>query len=142
VPEYVAVSAPLATPVLNGRSLRPYHPRTEIWALLYAQVMQIDGASRRNILINRARADPEIANSDQRYADQRVQHALTRFGQDTIVANLIALGLPPDSPLSVMAIEGYRGALASSDPLGIDLGQVRILRASNLIRVPEICIPA
>jgi hypothetical protein len=41
-----------------------------------------------------------------------------------------------------MAIEGYRGALASSDPLGIDLGQVRILRASNLIRVPEICIPA
>ena len=142
VPEYVAVSAPLATPVLNGRSLRPNHPRTEIWALLYAQVMQIDGASRRNILINRARADPEIANSDQRYADQRVQHALTRFGQDTIVANLIALGLPPDSPLSVMAIEGYRGALASSDPLGIDLGQVRILRASNLIRVPEICIPA
>jgi hypothetical protein len=76
VPDLVEVSAPLASPVLNGRNLRPNRPRTEVWAFLYAQVTQIDGASRRNVLIGRVRANPEFANSDQRHADRLVQHAL------------------------------------------------------------------
>jgi hypothetical protein len=35
-------------------------PRTRIWVLLYAQVMQADGATRRNVLIARAPAIPHL----------------------------------------------------------------------------------
>ncbi|MFY2559935.1 hypothetical protein ACN469_20105 [Corallococcus terminator] len=142
LPDYVAVSAPLATPVLDGRSLRPNHPRTDIWALLYAQVMQLDGVSKRNILIGRALAETEVAPRDQRLADYPRQHARARFDQKSILESLTALGLPAGAGLTAMAVEVYHGALESSDPLGTGLGQVRILRASNLTPVPAMCAPA
>ena len=142
LPEEVVVSAPLATPVLNGRNLRPNMPRTEIWALLYAQVTQMDGESRRNVLIGRALGTAEMANTDQRYADQPLMHAIGRFDQNAIRSVLEKLALPLDAPLSVLAAEVYRGALPSSDPLGADLGQLRFLRTSRLMQVPQMCLPA
>ena len=142
LPDEVLMSAPLATPVLNGRSLRPNQPRTEIWALLYAQVIQMDGESRRNVLIARARAKPEMANTDQRYSDQPLVHAIGRFAGATIHSALETLALPLDASLTVLAAEVYRGALSSEDPLGADLGQLRILRTSPLTSVPEMCLPA
>jgi hypothetical protein len=142
LPEEVVVSAPLATPVLNGRNLRPNKPRTEIWALLYAQVTQMDGESRRNVLIARALGTAEMANTDQRYGDQPLMHAIGRFDQNAIHSVLEKLALPLDAPLSVLAAEVYRGALPSSDPLGADLGQLRFLRTSRLMQVPQMCLPA
>jgi hypothetical protein len=43
-------SAPYATPTFTGRNLLPASPRTQLWALLYTQVQQADGASQRNVL--------------------------------------------------------------------------------------------
>jgi hypothetical protein len=109
--------------------------------LLYAQVIQIDGESRRNVLIARSRAETEIATTDQRYADQPLAHAIGRFAGDTIHSALETLALPLDAPLTVLAVELYRGALASDDPLGADLGQLRLLRTSPLTSVPQMCLP-
>ena len=38
--------------VLNGKNITHDPPRTEVWALLYAQVRQADGKDSRNILLD------------------------------------------------------------------------------------------
>jgi len=48
----ISVSAPHAVAVMNGVNVTAKPPRTEIWALLYAQVVQADGKSNRNILLD------------------------------------------------------------------------------------------
>ena len=51
----IAVTAPYATTILNGRRVfntGSGDPRTQIWFMLYAQVRQADGTSYRNILLS------------------------------------------------------------------------------------------
>ena len=55
---------------------------------------------------------------------------------------LEAYELPVDSPLSVLAIELLPEEQPPEDPLGQDLGEVRILRASPLVKLSEICVPS
>jgi hypothetical protein len=63
-----------------------------------------------------------------------------KFQQDEILQRLRRLGLPLDSPLSVIAVETLPEPDSPyGDPLDQDLGQVRILRTSPLTAVPEIC---
>ncbi|MDQ2899445.1 MAG: hypothetical protein M3Y07_06540 [Acidobacteriota bacterium] len=47
----IVVTAPFATPVLNGINLiaRRSGPRTQLWILLYAQVTRADGQERINV---------------------------------------------------------------------------------------------
>jgi hypothetical protein len=59
--EKLYVTAPYATAVCNGKNVTADPPRTEIWALLYAQVKQADNKEFRNILL------------DDRVLDSRVQ---------------------------------------------------------------------
>src|SRR5262249_23472929 len=49
--EHVRVNAPYATAVSEGRIVRPLLPRSRLFALLYAQVLQADGQAWRNILL-------------------------------------------------------------------------------------------
>jgi len=49
------------------------------------------------------------------------------------------LALPRDSALSTLAVELFPGA-ASLDPLGADLGHVRILRTSLLVALDTQCL--
>jgi hypothetical protein len=73
------------------------------------------------------------------------------FNPDTdILFKLRILGLPFDSKLSVVAVElqpepqptnPHATVDQFNDPLGADLGQVRILRTSPLTPVPDICPP-
>jgi hypothetical protein len=67
-----------------------------------------------------------------------------------ILFQLGILGLPPDSALSVVTAEVVPEPQPTnpkatvdtfSDPLGFNLGQVRILRTSPLTPVPGICPP-
>ena len=64
------------------------------------------------------------------------------FSQDEIVRRLNRLGLPLDASLSVIAVELLPELTSPfEDPLGRDLGQVRILRTSPLTAVPAVCPP-
>jgi hypothetical protein len=51
----VAVTAQYATAVFNGKNVTAKPPRTEIWAMLYAQVKQADNKKNRNILLAESR---------------------------------------------------------------------------------------
>jgi hypothetical protein len=48
----ILASAPFATPVVDGRSIRPLPPATKIYVMIYAQVTQCDDADRRNVLLS------------------------------------------------------------------------------------------
>ena len=74
--------------------------------------------------------------------DPRLAPAVMEFPQDEIVRRLNLLGLALDSSLSVIAVELLPEPTSSfEDPLGRDLGQVRILRTSQLTAVPAVCPP-
>jgi hypothetical protein len=70
-------------------------------------------------------------------------HGFGYFDQEEIEAWLDALGLPRNSPLSTLAVELLpEPDTPFADPLGGDLGQVRVLRTSVLVPVPAICLDA
>jgi len=144
----VRVVAPFATPVLlNGTSLIDPHegkPHTRIWIMLYAQVMQADGQSWRNVLLNHRHAETVGALEDER-AEITVRPSRDVFGHATfndqqIQGLLQKLSLAPNTPLSVLAVELLPPrADQLRDEMGQNLGQVRILRTSSLTPVPQAC---
>ncbi len=136
----VAASAAYANPVYNGASLRPFLPQTRMWILLYTQVLRADRAGRQNVLLGRRLGEPNL----KQLRDESLRGSLDFFGTATwsqfeIGSLLDSLGLAPDAPLSVLAVEMLPGTEPAADPLGRDLGSERILRASPLIAVPDIC---
>lgn len=137
----VAVTAPYAAPVFAGRNLLPAFPRSEIWVLLYAQVTQADGASQRNVLLDRRPAPVERAlDIAGRPVGLRFPGAgFALWERSAIEVSLASLALPSNAPLSVLAVEVLPELGRPADPMAADLGQVRILRASPLTPVPAIC---
>jgi hypothetical protein len=134
----ILAAATFATPVLAGRNLLPPFPSTELWFLLYAQVVQADAADWRNILLARRRGFP-----DERKIRQRAELDLSAsagWTQGEIRSILDAFSLPVDSRLSVLAVELLPEAEPPSDPLGANLGEVRILRTSPLVKLSDVCI--
>jgi len=106
----IAVTAPYATTVLNGRrvfSAAASDPRTEIWFMLYAQVLQADGASYRNILIENALGKTTPAGDPAGPAAPLASapKATGVFPEKLILTRLELLGLARTSPLSVLAVE-------------------------------------
>lgn len=163
----VGVSAPYATTVYNGNRLYNFlagDPQTRMWFMLYTQVLQADGASHRNILLQHVpgftlEPNPStftpIAINPQ-HGSTRDPLAVARFPEKIIDESLALLGLPLTSPLSVLAVEMLPGPLnfpvnlpagaaraaateVPEDPLGANLGLRRILRTSPLTAVPAIC---
>jgi hypothetical protein len=144
----IEVRAPFATPVLNGMQMRPPLPLTDMWILLYAQVLQADGAAWRNVLLSRQRAEQirDDANPDFPRPQTVLEFATTAFPQSSVDAVLGTLGLAADAPLSVLAVELMPEIILRApheaprrDPLGESLGDVRILRTSPLVPVPPVC---
>ena len=88
--EKLYVTAPYAVAVHAGRNVTADPPRTEIWALLYAQVKQADNKEFRNILLDdrvlaanlRVEHDPAILRSKEYTAAER--HTLNRAVARTI----------------------------------------------------------
>jgi hypothetical protein len=139
--EHIRVSAPFALPVADGRILRATPPTTELWALLYAQVRLADASDWRNILIGRTRVG--LSDHDLRGTSGPEPQGHGYWDQYTIAAWLEALQLPLNSPLSTLAVELLpEPGSPFADPLGKDLGQVRVLRTSPLTPVPPICLDA
>lgn len=114
--EKMYVNAPYATAVFKGKNVTADPPRTEIWCLLYAQVYQADGQEFRNILLHerplrlidrdKVFGDPklEVQFKGKRNKD-RVLFGISGWTNEQIQFLLRRLGLPLDSPLSVLCVE-------------------------------------
>lgn len=159
----ILASSSYAMAFNQGRNLQSIPPNTQIWFVLYAQVNQADGSTMRNIELDKRAgrlllrkdagvfkkmtgiklSDFNTSSSTARQATQTLQaplqgHAFWR--QDEVVALLQDMGLPKDTPLSILGVE----LLAEPngmfiEPLGANLGQVRILRTSALYPVDGLC---
>ncbi len=134
----ILVRAPHATPVHDGRSIRPVIPKTQLWGLLYARARQADGAAWRNVLLARVQLFAPRLGNDPLGAGARVLHAEGVFALDEVGRVLAQFGLPPETPLTALAAELFQEP-AERDPLGADLGKGRLLRVSPLVPVPDAC---
>ncbi len=119
----------------DGRELAPKQPNTEIWMVMYARVMQADGKSWRNLQIGRRRAfAPKPSVGKPSKTRRASTAAISHFKSSEVEALLDQWGLPAGVPLGFVAIELLpepNGRFA--DPVGADLGHVRILRTSRLV---------
>ena len=119
--KYITVTAPYAQTVFNGRNVTAKPPRTEIWALLYAQVRMADDSDGRNVLL----ADRKLFIPDE-YSNGYLKSLNTNSDatpqgitawRNTEVQDLLALyGLPLESALSVLCVEmmpGYENFFAN-----------------------------
>ncbi len=122
------VTAPYATPVLNGRPLvTPLQPpKTQMWFFIYGQVVQADARSMRNILLAtslgvflrpiRDGLSSQISVLLKHFTGsttQRDRTALAVFTQTEIATLLKAIHLPDSTPLSVLAVELLPGGTGS-----------------------------
>jgi len=140
----IRVRAPFATPVLNGRNVRPMFPKTAIWGLLYARIRQTDAESWRNLLLARTQMFPPrpILGNDVPESDGRLVFGEGTFPTSEVADVLRRLGLPEDVPLTALAVELFNHPSTGpffEDPLGTQLGFARMLRVSPLVPVPDAC---
>lgn len=134
----IRVRAPYAAPYVGLRRVLPDPPNSEIWAVLYARVMQADGTTRRNIQIDlRALRIPRSRRGETR---RLFVEGEARWTGSEVRDALMTAGIPLSTPLSALAVEVLPEPNGSfADPLGGDLGQVRILRTSPLAGVDRDC---
>lgn len=160
----IEISAKFANAVLNGKNITASPPNTSLWYLLYTQVMQADGESFRNILIDSGplRYLPEVATV--RKSKANVISAKTIIPLQKISLKLEQLGLSHNNPISAIAVEMFPldnnwqlentsrefTPYGSGDiwenknaepfnPLTNQLGEYRILRSSKLTPLTEMC---
>jgi hypothetical protein len=119
----IVATAPYATPVLNGTPLVTLEdfPKTSLWFFLYAQTVQADGSSMRNVLLASAEGvylsprrsdtlDATVAPIFKNYLSGSATHQRDRIGfavftQAEVETILQALHLSTASPLSILAVE-------------------------------------
>jgi hypothetical protein len=122
-PSLIVATAPYATPVLNGVPLVTLEdqPKTQLWFFLYAQAVQADGSSMRNVLLATApgvylaprgqeNLDAAVAPFFKTYLSGAAIHQRDRIGfavfhQAEVDTILKELHLSAASPLSVLAVE-------------------------------------
>jgi hypothetical protein len=113
--KYITVTAPFAQTVFDGRNVTANPPRTDIWALLYAQVRMADDSDERNVLLTDKKLivprkiDIGIAyTKTQPNSDATPQGVIGWTNKD--VEEILAMyGLPTDSALSVLCVEMMPG---------------------------------
>ncbi|MDQ3022601.1 MAG: hypothetical protein M3R36_18860 [Bacteroidota bacterium] len=163
----IAVTAPFANAVLNGKNVAAMPPQTSLWCFLYAQVRQADGKSYRNILLDSREMNYTPAKFQK---DEGNRYGGTAFRQNEISDMLSKIGLPVSSSLSVLCVEmfplenrwrmlnrhdlfgvannqfeepnnaeGERDLQNNYNPLVEGLGRFRIYRTSALIATENIC---
>jgi hypothetical protein len=119
----IVATAPYATPVLNGTPLVTLedYPKTSLWFFLYAQTVQADGSSMRNVLLASSEGvflsrrvgdalDPTVAPIFKSYVSGAATYQRDRIGyavftQAEVDTILHALHLSAASPLSILAVE-------------------------------------
>ncbi len=139
-PESIKVRALYAVPLHRGAHVRPAEPHTQLWALLYARVQQADGQGWRNLLLLRhsLTAPRQEVVMAGRAAEPEALYGVTDFALEVVGTHLHAAGLPRTTPLHTLVVETFTRP-AFEDPLGLELGNARLLRVSPLIAVPDTC---
>ncbi len=134
------IRAPYASPYLGLHRVLPNLPNTEIWIVLYARLTQADGSTKRNIQIDLRQLRPRRPHTT---STPLFVEGETSWSGDEIKSALALAGLPEEAPISSLAVELLPEPNGSfADPLGGDLGQVRILRTSPLTAVErDCCVP-
>ena len=137
----IRVRAPFATPVQDGRHVRPPEgPQTRLWALLYARVQQADGVAWRNLMLMRAPLRPPPGDLAERQPETSSPqlYGEGQFALAELHPLLDRHGLDPQAPLTTLVVEFHTEPVID-DPLGKQLGHARMLRVSPLIPVPQAC---
>jgi hypothetical protein len=140
-PTGISVRVPFASPVFGGRRLisgGDFRPQSEIWVFLYAQLMQADGATNRNVLLLEANATVENLTAD---SDPFGIAVFPAKGAPSIQSALTTLSLPSEIGMSVLAVEllPATGARSIDATIHCSLAGRRILRTSPLTAVNAIC---
>ena len=134
----IRIRASFACPYIGLRRVLPNPPNTEIWVVLYAQVVQADASTKRNIQIDLRRLTM-LRSQHQRSTPLFIEGEVHWSGAD-VKAALERAGIPDNAPISALTVELLPEPNGSfADPLGGDLGQVRILRTSPLAAVERSC---
>ncbi|MBC7830278.1 MAG: hypothetical protein H7122_21220, partial [Chitinophagaceae bacterium] len=110
--KHIMVTAPYAQTVFNGADVTTKPPRTQLWALLYAQVKRADDREYRNVLLDdqlfvrqRPAVDPATGARKFNSNTDGIQYGITGWKNKDVEKMLIELGLPIDSNLSVLTVE-------------------------------------
>jgi hypothetical protein len=134
----ITASAPFATPVQNGRSVRHSPPSTEMYVMIYAQVYQSDGSDFRNVLLGYRPARFVVDKLGWQQSPDALYGSAT-WSTSEMQLLLASLTLGSDTPLSCLAVETLPSTDPIPDPLGTGLGYERLLRTSPLVPVPGCC---
>ena len=137
----IRVRAPFATPVQEGRHLRPPEgPKTRLWAVLYARVEQADALAWRNLMLMCTPLFPPRGDLAERHPDTSAAllYGEGRFALAEITRALQQHGLGPNAPLTTLVVE-FHTEPEINDPLRQNLGHARMLRVSPLIAVVDAC---
>jgi hypothetical protein len=139
-PARIVVTAPYATALYADKKLTDPaagDPRTRMWIMLYAQVMQADGSTWRNVLLGRKFAWPQFEQNSpggmKRTGTRDVQ-GRAEFELKAIETVLANLALPADAPLSVMAVELLPGG--GMTPVIYDFGSGTVVGAADTPEPP------
>ena len=109
--KHIMVTAPFAQTVFNGADVTSNPPRTQLWALLYAQVKRADDKAYRNVLLDDqlfVRQRPTMDNTGKPIVitnSDAVQYGITGWQNKDVEQMLEEMGLPVDSNLSVLVVE-------------------------------------
>jgi hypothetical protein len=132
----ITARAPYASPYLGQKRVAPVQVNTQIWFVLYARIMQADAESWRNIQIDLKQAYRAKQVGSALIAPQ----ARADWTAEEIKDALTLAGLDPETALTMLAVELLPEPNSNFvDPLGGDLGQVRVLRTSPLASVERNC---
>lgn len=109
----IRVSAPYADAVFDGRRITAEPVRTQLWALLYAQVRMADDSDNRNILLGDRLMRPvreTITNDEGQVVFDTDRSELPRRAQtvwsNAEISNLLKkYGLSAESSLSILCVE-------------------------------------
>jgi hypothetical protein len=144
----IEATAPYANTVYNGArvyDLLAGDPQTRIWFMLYAQVLQADGASYRNVLLAHE-LGVTLRNPDSKFV-LNPQHSVNlnpmagvTFPQVAVEEILVLLGLPISTPLSVLAVELLPGPLRV-ESTGGDQPQPKIAAPLDTAAAPASVAP-
>jgi len=114
--KYIDVTAPYAQAVFDGRNITANPVRTQLWALLYAQVRMADNSDARNVLLDDRililqRNEPTNVGGANffNFNSDATPHGHTRWTNKEVEQMLAIYGLPLDSPLSVLCVEMMPG---------------------------------